>query len=152
MREVPFSIPVSGVIRIDGDEVTVTVNKADTTVVLGPEVRMGRRLFLESGKTMYDIILETAREIVQQKGFNRFSAPELYSAAREKYPQLKRGSFVSRVIACTPDHPSFKHYSSTRDYFSHIGTGLYRLNEKYMPEKISEQDIIQNQRQLSDND
>jgi hypothetical protein len=151
MREVPFSIPVSGVIRIDGNEVTITINRADTTVFLGPEIRLGGRISFESGKTMFDIILETAQEIVQQKGFNRFSAPELYSAAREKYPQLKRNSFMSRVIACTPDHPSFKHYSSTRDYFSHIGTGLYWLNEKYMPEETSDQDITQNQRKLSNN-
>ena len=140
MREVPFSIPVSGVVRIDGDAVTITVNRAETSVLLGPEVRLGRRISLEAGKTMFDIILETAREVVRRKEFNRFSAPELYSVAREKYPELKRGSFMSRVIACTPDHPSYKHHKSRRDYFSHIGTGLYWLNKQYTADRTSDEE------------
>jgi len=135
MREVPFSIPVSGVIRIDGDEVTITVNRADTTVFLGPEVRLGGRISLESGKTMFDIILETAQEIVKRKEVNRFTASEVYHEALEKYPELKRGSFMSRIIACTPSHSSYKHYTSNRDYFSYIGPGLYELNERYKAEE-----------------
>ncbi len=132
MREVPFSIPVSGVVRIDGDLVTITVNRAETSVSLGPEVRLGGRISLEPGKTMFDIILETAREVVRQKGVNRFSAPELYHEALEKYGELKRSSFTSRVIACTPNHPSYKHYTSNRDYLSRIGPGLYELSDRYM--------------------
>ena len=149
MKEVPFSIPVSGVIRIDGDEVTISVNKSDTIVVFGPEVRLGGRVSLEPGKTMFDIILEIAREVIRRKGFNRFSAPDLYSVAREKYPHINRGSFMSRVIACTPDHPSYIHHKSRRDYFSRIGPGLYWLNEKYTPDKASDEDILQNKRKLS---
>jgi len=51
MREMSFSIPVSGIISIDGDTVTITVNKADTIVTLGHEVRLGGRVSLEPGKT-----------------------------------------------------------------------------------------------------
>lgn len=137
MREVPFSIPVSGVVRIDGDLVTIIVNRADTTVSLGPEVRPGRRISFEPGITMYDVILGAARVVVQRKGFNRFSAPELYHEALEKYPELKRGSFMSRVIASTPDHPSYKHYASNRDFFSRISLGLYRLNDRYLAGETS---------------
>jgi hypothetical protein len=146
MREVPFSVPVSGVIRIDGDEVTVTVNRADITVFLGPEVRLAGRISLESGKTMFDIILETAQEIVKRKDFNRFSAPELYHVALEKYPELKRGSFMSRVISSTPDHPSYKHYVSNRDFLSRIGPGLYKLNDKYLLGKTADSEVISNDR------
>ena len=140
MREVPFSIPVSGVIRVDGDEVTITVNRADTIVSLGPEVRLGGRISFESGKTMFDIILETAREVVKRKGVNRFAAPELYAEALGKYPGLKRNSFTSRVIASTPNHSSYKHYTSNRDYFSHIGPGLYELNDRYKAERVHNQE------------
>jgi len=140
MREVPFSIPVSGIIRIDGDVVTITVNKADTIVSLGPEVRLGGRISLEPGKTMYDIILETAREVVRRKEINRFSAPELFYVALEKYPGLKRGSFMSRVIACTPNHSSYKHYTSKRDYFSHIGPGLFKLNDQYRADRTADRE------------
>lgn len=148
MREVPFSIPLTGLVHIDGDTVAIIINRAETNISFS-EMTWGKRIGLEPGKTTYDIILEAARELVQRKGFNRFSAPELYSVAREKYPQLKRNSFVSRVVACTPDHPSYKHYASTRDYFSHLGQGLYWLNKKYMPDKTSDEDILENQKRMS---
>lgn len=135
MREISFSIPVSGVIHIDGDVVTITVNKADTIVTLGPEVRLGGRISFESGKTMFDIILETAQEIVQREGVNRFSAPDLYHEAIMTYPDLKRNSFMSRVIASTPNHSSHKHFAAKKDYFSCIGSGLYELNDRYKAEK-----------------
>ena len=135
MKEIPFSIPVSGVVRIDEDQATIIVNRAETIISLWPETMPGKRTLLEPGKTMYDVILETAREVVRRKGFNRFSAPELYHEALEKYPGLKRGSFMSRVIACTPDHSSYKHYTSTRDYFSRIGPGFFKLNEQYRAEE-----------------
>lgn len=140
MKELPFSIPVSGVVRIDGDLVAIIVNRAETTISLETGETPGKRISLEAGKTMYNVILEAAREVTRRKGVNRFSTPELYSVAREKYPALKRGSFTSRVIACTPDHPSYKHHKSRRDYFSRIGVGLYWLNERYTVEKTSEEE------------
>ncbi len=138
MKEVPFSIPVSGVVRIDGDSIIVVVNKAETNISLTPETRVGKHVSLEPGKTMYDIILEAAREVIKKKGVNQFSAPELYHEALEKYPELRRNSFMTRVIACTPNHSSYRHYTSNRDYFSYIGPGLYWLNDRYMVEKTSE--------------
>ena len=138
MREVPFSIPISGVIRMDGDSVMIVINRAETNISLETETGHGKRIALEPGKTMYDIILEIAREVIQRKGYNRFSAPELYSVALEKYPELKRNSFVSRVVASTPNHGSYRHYSSRRDYFSHIGPGLYKLNDEYRADRTSD--------------
>ena len=135
MREVPFSVPVSGIIRLDGNSVTVVVNRAETSVLLWPEAEPGKPITFGPGKTMYDVILEAAREVVRRKGVNRFSAPELYHEALDKYPALKRNSFMSRVIASTPDHPSYKHYASRRDYFSHIGPGLYKLKDAYRLEE-----------------
>jgi hypothetical protein len=131
MREIAFSIPVSGVVRIDGDKVTITVNRADTTITMG-EAAPGQRISLAPGVTLYDLVLEAAREVVRNKGANRFSAPELYSVARTNYPQLNRGSFMSRVIASAPNHPSYRHYSSKRDYLYFRGQGVYQLEDKYL--------------------
>jgi len=58
MREVAFSIPVSGVIRIDGNSITIIVNRAETNISLPPDEERGKRLSLEAGKTIYDIILD----------------------------------------------------------------------------------------------
>ena len=138
MKELPFSIPICGVIRMDGDSIAIIVNRAETNISLEAGERRGKRMSLEGGKTMFDVILEAAREVVRRKGFNRFSAPELYSVALEKYPDLNKGSFISRVIGCTPDHASYKHHKSRRDYFSHIGPGLHKLNDKYMADNITE--------------
>ena len=140
MKEVPFSIPVSGMVRINGDSITIIVNKAETNISLTPETQKGKHICLEPGQTLYDVILGVAREVVRKKGFNRFSAPELYQEALDKYPELKRNSFITRVIACTPDHSSYKHYTSKRDYFSHIGPGLYKLNDEYRLDRASDKE------------
>jgi hypothetical protein len=131
MREIPFSIPVSGVVRIDGDSATIIVNKAETIISLEAGAQAGKRLSLGPGRSMFDVILESARELIERRGFNRFSAPELYSVALENFPALKRGSFMSRVIASTPNHPSYKHHTSQRDYLSRVGPGLFALNDEY---------------------
>lgn len=137
MKEVAFSIPVSGVIRLDGDSVVIVVNRAETSISLETGAAPGARVSLEDGRTMFDVVLEAAQEVIRQKRSNRFSAPELYGVAVEVHPGLKMGSLTSRIIAATPDHPSYKHHKSHRDFFSRIGPGLYRLNERYNPERIS---------------
>lgn len=131
MREVPFVIPVSGVVRVDGDSVTIVVNRAETTVSLPVGEAAGGRLSLGPGRSMYDLVLEAAQETVRRKGVNRFSAAELFHVALEKHPELKRNSFISRVIASTPDHPSYRHYTSRREYFTHLDKGLYQLLTEY---------------------
>jgi len=141
MKEVPFSVPVSGVVRINGNSITIIVNKAETNISLTPENRKGKHISsLEPGQTLYDVILGVAREVVRKKGFNRFSAPELYQEALVKYPELKRNSFITRVIACTPNHSSYKHYVSKRDYLSYIGPGLYELNDAYRLDRTSDKE------------
>ncbi len=132
MRQVPFSIPISGVIQMNKGSVTIVINRAETIISLKPGESAGGRVSLGRGKTTYDVILEAAREIVRRKTVNRFSTPELYDVASEKYPDLNKGSVTSRVIASTPNHPSYKHYSSKRDYFSRIGPGMYKLNDQYL--------------------
>jgi hypothetical protein len=133
MKELSFSIPVSGVIRIDGNSVVIVVNGAETTVSLSAHATQAKRTWLEAGKSVYEVILDTARQVVQEERRNRFSTPELFYAALRTYPDLNKASFTARVIASCPDHPSFRHHQSRRDYFSRLGTGQYRLNERYLP-------------------
>ena len=131
--EISFSIPVSGTIRIEGNKVTVKVNQAETTVKLPPEVTFQKKAWLESGKTLNDIALEAAQEFVKvNNGANRFTAADLYRLALNKYPWIKRNSLIARIIANTPNHPSSKHYTSGREYFSQLTGGLYQLNAGYL--------------------
>ena len=126
MKEIPFSIPVSGVVRIDEDSVIIIVNKTETSISLSPVPPSSKRLFQEQGKTMFDLVLEAARRVVRRKGANRFSPPELYEEALKSYPDLKKNSFMARVIACTPNHNSYKHHASKKDYLSYLAPGVYR--------------------------
>jgi len=140
LKEIPFSIPISGVVRIDEDSVIIVVNKAETNISLSPVPLSGKRLLEEQGKTMFDVVLEAAREVVREKGANRFSPAELYQEALLKYPQLRRNSFMTRIIACTPNHNSYKHHVSTRNYLSYLAPGVYTLNDQYN----EKQDLFQN--------
>ncbi len=142
MKEVPFSIPVSGVVRIDEDSVIIIVNKTETSISLSPVPPSGKRLFREQGKTMFDVVLEAARGVFKRKGVNRFSPPELYEEALKSYPDLRKNSFMSRVIACAPNHNSYKHHLSTRDYLSYLAPGAYTLNDQYKERQSQFQNII----------
>lgn len=142
MREIAFSLPVSGVIRINDNSISIVVNRAETSIALNGERKETGRISLENGMTMFDIVLQVAKEVVRDKGANRFAAAELYHRARYRYPDLKRNSFAGHVIASAPDHRSHKHYVAKRDYFSYMGQGIYGLNEKYLADNISDDWVI----------
>jgi len=128
LQELSFSIPVSGVIRIDDGSITITVNRAETVIAFEPVAKKETRFSLGNGRTLFDIVLDTARDMIGETGTNSFSASELYHRALEEYPNLKRNSWNSHVIACAPNHPSYKHHISRRDFFSYSQNGRYRLN------------------------
>jgi len=132
MQEIPFSIPVSGVVRIDEGSITITINRAETTISFEPPLRKPERLSLEKGRTLFDIVLETAQELVKETSENRFSAAQLYGVAMERHPSLKRNSWAAHVIASAPNHTSHKHYGARRDYFRYLGDGTYSLDVKYL--------------------
>jgi len=137
LREVPFGIAINGLIRIDGNVITIIVNRTVTNVTLDPVAESPERTVFEPGKSMFDIILESAREFLKRKEYNRFSGLELYSIALESYPGLKKRSFMSRITAATPNHSSYKHHHSQRDYFQRIAPGVYSLEYKYQQENSS---------------
>ena len=142
MKEIPFSIPVSGVVRIDEESVIIIVNKTETSISLSPVPPSGKRFFRERGKTMFDLVLEVTRRVVKRKGVNRFSPPELYEEALKSYPDLKKNSFMARIIACAPNHNSYKYHASKRDYLSYLGPGVYTLNDQYTDRQPSPYKIV----------
>jgi hypothetical protein len=132
MQEIPFSVPISGMVRIDEGSVTVTINRAETTVSFEPIPVKQERISLEKGRTLFDIVLETAQELVSRTNENRFSAAHLYAVALERYPTLKRNSWGSHIIASAGNHPSQKFYGSKRDYFRYLRDGIYSLKVEYL--------------------
>ncbi|MFC2027028.1 hypothetical protein ACFLUX_03590 [Chloroflexota bacterium] len=135
--DVSFSIPVSGTIHIKDGSMTITVNKAETKLSIPfPEYSI-KFSELGPGETLDKVVLEAARELVTSMNTDRFSARDLFEFAIEKHPRLNKSSFLSRIVASTPNHPSYRHFASGKDYFEKIGRGLYQLNSRYLPDPIT---------------
>jgi len=130
MSEVAFSIPITGIIQIQDNSLVIKVNEAAITMKLDMVNEGQGKLKLERGKTLFDIVLEIAKSWVTESGTSQFTAAQLYHTALDRYPELnlKRNSWGAHVIACAPDHPSYKNYTSKRNYFTYMGKGLYRLS------------------------
>jgi hypothetical protein len=131
MQEIPFSLPVSGVIKVDEGSITITINRAETVLSFQLPQKQ-ERISLGKGRTLFDVILETALEEIRRTKENRFSAAQLYGVALERYPELKRNSWVSHVIASAPNHTSHRHFGTKRDFFRYLGDGSYRLKDQYL--------------------
>ena len=130
MSEVAFSIPVTGTIQIQGDSLVIKITEATINLKLDMANEIGGKLKLERGKTLFDIVLDTAKSWVEESGTSQFTAAQLYHSALDRYPELnlKRNSWGAHVISSAPDHPSYKNYTSKRSYFTYMGKGLYRLS------------------------
>jgi hypothetical protein len=145
MQEIPFTISLRGLVRVDTGKITVSLGSTKTTVNLEASSKTDARSFLEKGQNLFDIILKTAQDFVASEGEDtRFSAADLYHLALEKYPYLKRNSWTSHCIAAAPDHPSQRHYGVKKDFFLYEGKGTYRLKPEYLSYGIASDDDMRN--------
>ncbi len=144
MPEVAFSIPVTGTIQIQGNSLVIKINESAITMKLDMADEVGGKLKLERGKTLFDILLEIAKSWVKESGNSQFTAAQLYHEALDRYPNLnlKRNSWGAHVIACAPNHPSYRNYTSKRNYFTYMGKGLYRLSAHVISGTSSGKDLF----------
>jgi len=136
MVESNSAIPFSDIIRTEGNSLTLRVGEYLLTLKIeGPEVKPAGRLQMEKGQTMFDLLLEAAKDFVSDIGENEFTAAALYHIAGEKHPDLdiRRNSWNSHVMSSAPNHPSYRHYTSHRNYFRYLGEGKYSLEPNLMP-------------------
>jgi hypothetical protein len=145
MQEIPFTISLRGLVRVDAGKITVSLRSARTTINLETSSKSDARSFLEKGQNLFDIMLKTAQDLVASEGKDtRFSAADLYHLALEKYPYLKRNSWTSHVIASASNHPSQKHYGVKKDFFLYEGKGTYRLKPEYLSYGIAGDNDMRN--------
>ena len=131
MAEPVSAIPSNDAIRIEGNSLTLTVGEYKLTLKIeGPEAKPSGRLQLGRGQTLFDLVLDAARTHVKETGEREFSAADLYHRAEIRNPELsiKRSSWNSHVMSSTPNHPSYRHYTSHRKYFRYHGRGRYSLD------------------------
>jgi hypothetical protein len=132
MDEISFNIPINGTVKIEKKSITITINQAETTIDLAAIPR--KRVSLTKGQTLFDVVLETAQRFVNSSRHNRFTAAELYHEGLKGHPDLKRNSWAGHVIASAPNHPSYNHFATRKDYFSYLGDGCYKIKSNYLTE------------------
>jgi len=137
MAEAIFTIPVTGTIGIEGDSITIRIRESILTIKIeeGKGAEAQKRLKLEPGQTLFDIVLNAARTFIQETGENEFSAADLYHIALYRYPEfnLRRNSWGSHVVSSASNHPSYHHYTARRRYFRYLGKGKYSLDQSLLP-------------------
>jgi hypothetical protein len=136
MSEPTSDTPITDIIRIEDNSLILRVGEYQLTVnIEGPEARPSGRLKLERGQTMFDLVLDAARTFVKEIGDSEFSAADLYHIAVERNPGLniRKNSWNSHIVSSAPNHQSYRHYTSHRDYFRYLGRGKYSLNPRLLP-------------------
>lgn len=130
MAEAVFSIPITGVIEVDGNTLIIKVKESTLTFKLvGALTDSHKRLQLKPGETLFDVVLESARTFMAETGEEEFSAADLYHVATTTHPELnlKQNTWNSHVVSSSPSHPSYRHYTAKRRYFRFLGRGKYSL-------------------------
>ena len=125
-----ISATINDIVHVEGNTLTLKVGDYMLSLKIeGPEVRPSGRLHLEEGKTLFDLVLEAAMSFMEATGESEFTAAALYYQAKEKHPDLdiRRNSWNAHVMSSAPKHPSYRHYTSHRNYFRYLGRGRYSL-------------------------
>ncbi len=108
----------------------VRIKPPEVSLPLGAAPAKGQRPRRKKvGKSIYDIVLESARKVSRNTEGGVFSSVDLYRQASRKYPELNRKSFNTTVISAAPEHTSWKYYRNGKDYLVYLGKGKYRLRE-----------------------
>jgi hypothetical protein len=137
MKAIDFSITINLSLTFKEDKASINIKNVDLipAVVLLPDrlnSRQGKPLPRSKKKTIHDIMLQTAQKYVLDSGQNKFTGAKLFNLSRLDHPRLKRNTFAAQVIAAAPNHPSQRHYPNRKDYFTYLGKGYYKLNQKYL--------------------
>jgi hypothetical protein len=145
MKELNFSITINLSLTLEEDKARINIKNVDLIpAVVSLPYRLDSRdrtnLSKTEKKTVHDIILQTAKKHVIDMGQNKFTGAKLFNLSLLDHPRLKRNTFAAQVIAAAPNHPSHRHYSNRKDYFTYLGKGKYKLNQKFL--EITEDQML----------
>ena len=146
MQELDFSITINLSLTLKEDKASINIKNVDLIpAVVSWPARINSRDNLsppktQKKKTIHEIILQTAKKCVVDTGQNKFTGAKLFHLSLLNHPALKRNTFAAQVIAAAPNHSSHRHYPNRKDYFTYLGKGYYKLNQKYL--EISEDQIL----------
>jgi len=137
MKPLNFSITINLSLTFKEDKASINIENVNLMpAVISLPVRLNSRNSNASSrtkkKTIHAIILQTAKKYVLDSGQNKFTGAKLFNLSLVQHPSLKRNTFAAQVIAAAPNHPSHRHSSNRKDYFTYLGKGCYKLNQKYL--------------------
>jgi hypothetical protein len=130
----PGPIKDNDIVSVEGNTLNLKVGEYRLSITIeGPEVKPSGRLRLEGGKTLFDLVFDAARAFVDKTGKREFSAADLYHTAKDRHPDLdiRRNSWNAHVMSSASNHPSYRHYTSHRNYFRYHGRGKYSLEPSF---------------------
>lgn len=137
MKPIDFSISINLSLTLKENKASINIKNVDLIpAVVSLPIRLKSRHKTASPKTekktIHDIILQTAQKYVLDSGQNKFTGAKLFNLSLVQHPGLKRNTFAARVIAAAPNHPSHRHSTNRKDFFTYLGKGSYKLNPKYL--------------------
>lgn len=130
-----FVLMVNMALKVKGDEAqfvikNIKVKPSSVSLPVAPEpVKKKKTAKKKPGKSIHDIVLESAKKVSRSLDEGIFSSVDLFKQAVKKYPELNRKSFNTTVISAAPEHTSWKYYRNGKDYLVYLGRGKYRLRE-----------------------
>lgn len=130
-----FVLEVSLDLKVEKDQAEIVVKdimvkpSRVTMPVLKAPARKRKVLRNRLGKSIHDIVLESAKKVSRNVEEGVFSSVDLFRHAVRKYPDLNRKSFNTTVISAAPEHTSWKYYRNGKNYLVYLGKGKYRLRE-----------------------
>jgi hypothetical protein len=84
---------------------------------------------VNSGSPVWELVLEAAKEL----SLKTFAPRDIIKKVQEKNPNVKSVTIRCHVIGMSPNHPSSKHYPSTRKNhpsFNYLGNGRFELQRQ----------------------
>jgi len=132
-KSLKFVLLVNAVLKIKGDQAQVVVKNikvrpsALPLPVKAVPPKKGKPSRKKLGKSIHDIVLESAKKVSGKAEDGIFTSKDLFNAAIKKYADLNKKSFNTTIISAAPEHTSWKHYKNGKDYLVYVGRGKYKL-------------------------
>lgn len=90
---------------------------------------------IPTARPQLSVVVKEAAIELYLGGEEEFSAADIFRQATLLYGgALNRQSLTLRVVGCTPNHSSFKHAVTKRDYLKHLDWGTYTLSDTLLNE------------------
>ena len=74
-----------------------------------------------------EVVWEAVRELTGGDGSVEFTPKEVFDHILKKHPSFNRNTAGAEIIACCPNHPSYRHHSGDHKLYWRVGLGTFRL-------------------------